>query len=138
MKFQLIGVNHKTAPVDVRERLAIPESKLADAMKRLVQHPGVDEGLILSTCNRVEILAQTKNGSGDLRAFLQSYFQVDPGKFEAHLYEYHEKDAILHLFRVACSLDSMVVGEPRFWVRLRKLTLPPVPWEQSTPNSICF
>ena len=113
MKFQLIGVNHKTAPLEVRERLAIPESKLADAMQRLVQHPGVDEGLILSTCNRVEILAQTKNGSGDLRTFLYNYFKVEPGKFEPHLYEYREKEAILHLFRVACSLDSMVVGEPQ-------------------------
>ena len=113
MKFQLIGVNHTTAPLEVRERLAIPESRLADAIQRLVQHPGVNEGLILSTCNRVEILAQTKNGSGDLRAFLHNYFKVEPGRFEPHLYEYQEKDAILHLFRVASSLDSMVVGEPQ-------------------------
>jgi glutamyl-tRNA reductase len=113
MKIQLIGVNHKTAPLDVRERLAIPESKLADAMQRLVQHPGVSEGMILSTCNRVEILAQTQNGSGDLHAFVHNYFKVEPGRFEPHLYEYHEKEAILHLFRVASSLDSMVVGEPQ-------------------------
>lgn len=113
MKLQLIGVNHKTAPVEVRERLAIPESRLAEAMKRLVQHPGVDEGMILSTCNRVEVLAQTKNGAGDLRAFLQDYFQIDPSQFEPHLYEYRETDAIRHLFRVASSLDSMVVGEPQ-------------------------
>jgi glutamyl-tRNA reductase len=113
MTLQLIGVNHKTAPLDVRERLAIPESKLADAMKRLVEHPGVSEGMILSTCNRVEILAQTQNGSGDLHAFVHNYFKVEPGKFEPHLYEYKEKDAVAHLFRVACSLDSMVVGEPQ-------------------------
>jgi glutamyl-tRNA reductase len=113
MNLHLIGVNHKTAPVEVRERLAIPESKLADAVKRLVQHPGVDEGLILCTCNRVEILAQTKNGSCDLHAFLQDYFQVESGTFEPHLYEYREKEAILHLFRVTSSLDSMVVGEPQ-------------------------
>jgi len=113
MNFHLLGINHKTAPVEVRERLAIPESKLADAMQRLVQHPGVDEGMILSTCNRVEVLVQTKNNSGDLRAFLQDYFHVEPRKFEPHLYEYREKEAILHLFRVASSLDSMVVGEPQ-------------------------
>lgn len=113
MKFQLIGVNHTTAPLEVRERLAIPESRLAEAMQRLVQHPGVNEGLILSTCNRVEILAQTKNGSGDLRDFLHNYFKVEPGRFEPHLYEYQEKEAILHLFRVASSLDSMVIGEPQ-------------------------
>jgi len=59
MNFQLIGVNHNSAPVEVRERLAIPESRLPDALKSFTQHPGVDEGLILSTCNRVELLAQT-------------------------------------------------------------------------------
>jgi glutamyl-tRNA reductase len=113
MNFHLLGINHKTAPVEVRERLAIPESKLAEAMQRLVKHPGVDEGMILSTCNRVEVLVQAKNNSGDLRTFLQDYFQVEPRKFEPHLYEYREKEAILHLFRVASSLDSMVVGEPQ-------------------------
>ncbi len=113
MKFQLIGVNHKTAPVEVRERLAIPDSRLPEALKRLAEHPGVDEGLILSTCNRVEVLAQTKNGVVDLRRFLRDYFQVNPAEYEAHLYEYHESDAVRHLFRVTASLDSMVVGEPQ-------------------------
>ena len=111
MNFQLIGVNHKTAPVEVRERLAIPESRLPEALKRFTQHPGVDEGLILSTCNRVELLAQTRNGSADLRAFLRDYFQLEPAELEPHLYEYREHDAIRHLFRVTSSLDSMVVGE---------------------------
>src|SRR5438876_10686899 len=114
MNFQLIGVNHNSAPIEVRERLAIPESRLPDAMKRLAEHPGVDEGLILSTCNRVEVLAQTKNGSVDLRGFLRDYFHLDPADFEAHLYEYRESDAVRHLFRVTSSLDSMVVGEPQF------------------------
>src|SRR5512143_1384751 len=113
MNLQLIGVNHKTAPVEVRERLAIPESRLAEAMKQLMQHPGVDEGMILCTCNRVEILAQTKNGSGDLHAFLQNYFHIEPNQFEPHLYEYREREAVQHIFRVTSSLDSMVVGEPQ-------------------------
>jgi glutamyl-tRNA reductase len=113
MNFQLIGVNHKTAPVEVRERLAIPESRMADALKRLVGHPGVDEGLILCTCNRVEVLAQTKNGSSDLRSFLQTYFEMKVPELAPHLYEYHERDAIRHVFRVTSSLDSMVVGEPQ-------------------------
>ena len=113
MKFQLIGVNHKTAPVEVRERLAIPDSRLPEALKRLAEHPGVHEGLILSTCNRVEVLTQTKNGVVDLRRFLRDYFQVNPAEYEAHLYEYHESDAVRHLFRVTASLDSMVVGEPQ-------------------------
>jgi glutamyl-tRNA reductase len=113
MTFQLIGVNHKTAPVEVRERLAIPDSRLPEALKRLAEHPAVDEGLILSTCNRVEVLAQTKNGSVDLRGFLRDYFHLDPADYEAHLYEYRESDAVRHLFRVTSSLDSMVVGEPQ-------------------------
>jgi len=113
MNFQLIGVNHKSAPVEVRERLAIPESRLPDAMHSLAKYPGVDEGLILCTCNRVELWAQTTNGSADLRGFLRDYFHFEPSELDAHLYEYHEQEAIRHLFRVAASLDSMVVGEPQ-------------------------
>ena len=114
MKFQLIGVNHKTAPVEVRERLAIPESRLPEACRKLVEHPGIEEGMILSTCNRVEVLCNTSNGvAADLRGFLQNYFKLDSAELEKHLYEYREQDVVRHLFRVAASLDSMVVGEPQ-------------------------
>jgi glutamyl-tRNA reductase len=113
MTFRLIGVNHKSAPVEVRERLAVSESRLPEAMKRLAEYPGVDEGLILSTCNRVELLARTTNGSVDLRGFLGNYFKLNPAELEPHLYEYREHEAIRHLFRVTASLDSMVVGEPQ-------------------------
>src|SRR4051812_7990622 len=113
MNFQLIGVNHNTAPVEVRERLAIPESRLAETLKTFCNHPGVDEGLILSTCNRVELLAQTKNGSADLRSFVHEHFHLQASELAPHLYEYRERDAIRHLFRVTSSLDSMVVGEPQ-------------------------
>jgi glutamyl-tRNA reductase len=71
----------------------------------------VDEGLIVSTCNRVELLARTRNGGADLRSFLGEYFHVDRSVIDPHLYEYLEKDAVRHLFRVTSSLDSMVVGE---------------------------
>jgi len=111
MTFQLIGVNHKTAPVEVRERLAIPESRLPEALRSFTQHPGVQEGLILSTCNRVELLARTQNGGADLRGFLGDFFRMDRSLMDPHLYEYCEKDAVRHLFRVTSSLDSMVVGE---------------------------
>ena len=113
MRYQLIGVNHNTAPVELRERLNIPGSSMGEALQRLLGHPGVDEGLILCTCNRVEILVQTKNGSSDLRSFLQAYFEMKVPELQPHLYEYHERDAIRHLFRVTSSLDSMVVGEPQ-------------------------
>jgi glutamyl-tRNA reductase len=113
MNFQLIGVNHKTAPVEVRERLAIPERRLPEALQKLVSIPGVSEGLILSTCNRVEILARSANGSSDLRQFLRQYFSLDTASYEPHLYEYRQAEAVRHVFRVASSLDSMVVGEPQ-------------------------
>jgi glutamyl-tRNA reductase len=70
MAFQLIGVNHKTAPVEMRERFVIPQSHLPNAVQRLVKHPGVGEGLILSTCNRMEMLVRTDNGDLDLRGFV--------------------------------------------------------------------
>jgi glutamyl-tRNA reductase len=112
MNLRLIGVNHNSAPVEVRERLAIPESRLAEAMQRLAQHPGVDEGLILCTCNRVELLARSRNGaSADLPRFLHEYFGLAPAVLEPYLYDYSEAEAIRHLFRVTSSLDSMVVGE---------------------------
>ncbi|HEX9117350.1 MAG TPA: glutamyl-tRNA reductase [Anaerolineae bacterium] len=113
MNFQLIGVNHKTAPVEVRERLALPESRLPEACRKMIEHPGIEEGMILSTCNRVELLAKTQNGSADLRGFIRNYFQVDPADFDQHFYEYRSNDAVRHVFRVTSSLDSMVVGEPQ-------------------------
>ncbi|MGC2322025.1 MAG: glutamyl-tRNA reductase, partial [Terriglobales bacterium] len=112
-RFLLIGVNHRTAPVEVRERLAIPESRLPEATKRLAGHPGIEEAMIVSTCNRVELVARATNGTADLRSFIREYFQVEPCTVEQHLYEYRASDAVRHLFRVAASLDSMVVGEPQ-------------------------
>jgi len=113
MTFLLIGVNHKSAPVEVRERLAIPESRLPEAMTQLARFPGVEEGLILCTCNRVEIITSVSDGNADLRGFLGGYFAMAAESLADHLYEYRENDAIRHIFRVAASLDSMIVGEPQ-------------------------
>ena len=113
MNFLLIGVNHKSAPVEVRERFAIPESRLPEATRSLAEFPGIDEAMILSTCNRVELVACSKNGSADLRGFFSKYFDVDASKCTDFLYEHRERDAVRHLFRVAASLDSMIVGEPQ-------------------------
>jgi glutamyl-tRNA reductase len=111
MRYQLIGVNHKSAPLDVRERLAIPDSRLPQACRELTTYPGIEEGMVISTCNRVELVTHTTNGSADLRGFLHGHFQLTPEDLDAHLYELREKDAVRHVFRVASSLDSMVVGE---------------------------
>ena len=120
MNFQLLGLNHRTAPVEVRERLAVAERQVPEALQQLMKIPGVSEGMILSTCNRVEILAQTANGSTNLRDFLKQYFSLDPASFEPHLYEYREADAVRHVFRVASSLDSMVVGEPQILGQIKE------------------
>ena len=113
MNLHLIGINHNSAPVEVRERLAIPEARLPEACQHLARHPGIQEGLIISTCNRVELLAATPEATADLRGFVRDYFHVNAAEFEPHLYEFRERAAIRHLFRVASSLDSMVVGEPQ-------------------------
>ncbi|MGA8430798.1 MAG: glutamyl-tRNA reductase [Candidatus Sulfotelmatobacter sp.] len=111
MRYQLIGVNHASAPLDVRERLAIAESRLPEACRQLAAHPGIEEGLILSTCNRVEMITHTINGSADLRGFVREHFHLSSGELDSHVYEFRDKDAVRHVFRVASSLDSMVVGE---------------------------
>ena len=112
----LLGINHNTAPIDVRERLAIPAGRLADATRTLLHQPGIREGLILSTCNRVELLTlqdASPEGAPDLPRFLHEYFSLAPATLQPHFYEFREREAIRHLFRVASSLDSMVVGEPQ-------------------------
>src|SRR5690242_10489640 len=112
MNFHVIGVNHNSAPLEVRERLAVPEGRLPDAIRSLVQQPGVDEGMVLSTCNRVEVLTSTKQAA-DLRGFLGNYFGLDAAALNGHIYEFQQREAVRHVFRVASSLDSMVVGEPQ-------------------------
>ena len=113
MHYQLIGVNHNSAPVGLREKLAIPQFCLTEALQELMRHRGIVGGLILSTCNRVEVMAETTDETSDLRAFLRDYLGTAPAEVEPHLYEYRQREAIHHLFRVTASLDSMVVGEPQ-------------------------
>lgn len=122
----LLGINHNTAPLDIRERLAIPSGRLADATRTLAHQPGVREALILSTCNRVELLTTQDSlptqssaepdaiggqPTPDLLRFLHEYFSVPAATIRPHLYEFREREAVRHLFRVASSLDSLVVGE---------------------------
>jgi glutamyl-tRNA reductase len=113
MKYCLIGINHNSAPVEVRERLAIPDSRLPDAMRRLTDRPDVEEGIIFSTCNRVEVFTRSVDIVPDLREFIHDYFGLDSSSIDQHLYEHQDANAIRHLFRVASSLDSMIVGEPQ-------------------------
>ncbi len=122
MKFAITGLNHKTAPVEVRERLNFDQNALGPALAELKRLPGVQEGMVLSTCNRVEVSMWLEEAA-DARAlgeqFLSSSRAV-PREFVApYLYCYEEAEAIRHLFRVAASLDSMVVGEPQILGQLK-------------------
>jgi glutamyl-tRNA reductase len=113
MTLALIGVNHKTAPIEVREKIAISREELAEVTRALAALPGVSECMIVSTCNRVEMLAAVESPTVDLAGFLQRQFGLDGAALKDHLYEHHDQQAVRHLFRVASSLDSMVVGEPQ-------------------------
>jgi glutamyl-tRNA reductase len=113
MNIVLLGLNHKTAPIELRERLAIGPLQLEDATRSLMQAPGILEGMILSTCNRVELLTSQEPNAPDLLEFVGSYFDIEPKVLTPHMYEYRQENAVRHLFRVACSLDSMVIGEPQ-------------------------
>jgi glutamyl-tRNA reductase len=113
----LVGLNHHTAPVEVRERVAFDRSFLGESLKRLRSLPSINEGVILSTCNRVEVVAAAvdeKTALQEITAFLGAQGSVaNTGGLESHLYTHLRDKAVHHLFRVAASLDSMVVGEPQ-------------------------
>jgi glutamyl-tRNA reductase len=113
MTLTLIGVNHKTAPIALRERVAISRDELAEATRALAATPGVVECMIVSTCNRVEMLAILEGPEVQVAGFLSNYFGIEASILGPHLYEYRDKEAVGHLFRMAASLDSMVVGEPQ-------------------------
>ena len=124
MSIILVGVNHKTAPVEIRERLAFSDEACAEGLRRLVDGEVVREGLIVSTCNRVEILSATtaeqmETSAGRLAQFLDAAGQLPAGFLNKHLYSHTNEEAIRHLFRVASSLDSMVVGEPQILGQVR-------------------
>ena len=122
MKLLVTGVSHKTAPVEVRECLAFREEALPAALADLKRREGVAEALILSTCNRVEVTVTTED-SADPRAIVDSFLAdhkaVSPHTIGPHLYRLEGRDAIHHLFRVAASLDSMVVGEAQILGQLK-------------------
>jgi glutamyl-tRNA reductase len=125
MSIVLVGINHKSAPVEVRERLSFTEEACAIGLRSLVDGTVVREGLIVSTCNRVEVLAETASERLSdtlerLNQFLSRADSLPRSFFETHLYQHTDDKAIRHLFRVASSLDSMVVGEPQVLGQVRR------------------
>ena len=123
MHIVVVGLSHKTAPVEIREKLAIPESRLGEALARLCSYSGVKEGMLLSTCNRVEVYAVVEDlepGYSRIQEFLaDAHLSLSSEQLTPHLYWQTGDRAILHLFRVASSLDSMVVGESQILGQLK-------------------
>jgi glutamyl-tRNA reductase len=122
MKLYITGLNHRTAPISVREQLAFKEDELAQVLDSLRRQPGIHEGMILSTCNRVEV-AVAADDAGDVQRCLETFFsttrKLDSEWLRQYLYIFEGKDAVRHLFRVAASLDSMVLGEPQILGQLK-------------------
>jgi glutamyl-tRNA reductase len=116
LEIVLIGINHKTAPVEIRECIAFSADESKSALHALLRNPSVKEALLFSTCNRVEVLLVTDNVSGAItatKAFISEFNKIPLAQFENALYVHEGAEAVRHVFRVASSLDSMVVGEPQ-------------------------
>lgn len=122
MQIMMVGLNYRTAPVEVRERFSFAEQDLPVALRDLVGASFVKEGMIVNTCNRTEIYTITDHphGCGSfIRGFLEKWFDVSRAEFNAHLYTKQEQVAIEHLFRVTCGLDSMILGETQILGQVR-------------------
>lgn len=115
MPIVLLGLNHRSAPLDVREKLTFPSATLGEALGRLRNLGSLHEGLILSTCNRTELLGRTGDDGGEgaevMKAFLAQERGFPAEELDRYCYRMSDRDAIHHLFRVTASLDSMVLGE---------------------------
>jgi glutamyl-tRNA reductase len=120
----IIGMSHRSAPIEVRESVAFENSYLQGALSRLRECPSIQEGVIVSTCNRVEVVTAASNGqsaSEEIREFLvERKSQKSREGLDDHVYCYRDAEAVRHLFRVAASLDSMVVGEPQILGQLKE------------------
>ncbi len=122
MDIIVIGLNHKTAPIEVREKIAFDGPKLEEALKLLKTSDAIKEGIILSTCNRVEIYAGVNDpdsGFESIKSFLADFHKVPRDLLEKSLYYHKGPEGIRHIYRVGSSLDSMVVGEPQILGQLK-------------------
>jgi glutamyl-tRNA reductase len=123
MHLIVVGLSHKTAPVEIREKLAVPDSRLGEALSRLCSYPSVKEGILLSTCNRVEVYSvvdDVEDGYERVQEFLaDTHLALSSDQLTPHLYWHSGDRAIAHLFRVAASLDSMIIGESQILGQLK-------------------
>ena len=126
MSLVVIGINHRTAPVDIREKVVFAGDELPEALRELVRVPGVQESIIVSTCNRTELYCATNTSSPEaatqqLMQWLEHWHDLATHNLDLHqsLYRLHGSQAIEHLFAVACGLDSLVLGEPQILGQLK-------------------
>ena len=119
----VVGLNHKIAPVEIREKIAFQENILKKALNKLNSYNSIDECIILSTCNRVEIYAVTCKKEdivkNDILNFIAEFHNINIKDFLDYLYFYFNRDAVRHIFRVGASLDSMILGEPQILGQLK-------------------
>ena len=121
MALTLVGLNHRTAPVEVRERLSVPESRVDQAVRALRHLDGVEGAAFLSTCNRAEAIvsSRTEDVIEHVVNWLAQQAGVERASLEKHLYVLRYADVVKHMFRVASGLDSMIVGEPQIGGQVR-------------------
>ena len=114
MTLLALGLNHQSAPIALREQIALAPERTADALRELRAEPGVREAAVISTCNRTELYCRVATGAESAPSvWLHRHFQLAPGRLEGFLYQHEGEAAVRHLFRVATGLDSMVLGEPQ-------------------------
>lgn len=123
MSLVVVGLNHRTVPVELLERMTVPAAELAKALAALTSREHLAEVVLLSTCNRTEVYARTTMfhpGIDDMRHFLAEQADLDPDDVADLLYTYHDDAAVAHLFAVASGLDSMIVGESEILGQVRE------------------
>lgn len=122
MNIAVVGLSHKTAPVEVREKLSIPTPQTGEAIAQLTSYPHIDEVSILSTCNRLEIhivTPETEQGIREVTQFLSEYGKVPMAELRKHLFVLLHQDAVMHLLRVSAGLDSLVLGEGQILAQVK-------------------
>ncbi|MDB9375281.1 glutamyl-tRNA reductase [Nodularia sphaerocarpa] len=122
MNIAVVGLSHKTAPVEIREKLSIPETQTESAIAHLSSYPHIDEVAILSTCNRLEIYivtSETEQGIREVTQFLSEHSKLPVQSLRQHLFMLLHDDAVMHVMRVAAGLDSLVLGEGQILAQVK-------------------
>ncbi|NCJ06494.1 glutamyl-tRNA reductase [Synechococcales cyanobacterium C] len=123
MNIVVVGLSHKTAPVEIREQLSVPDDAKEKALNQLRSYPHIEEAAVLSTCNRLEVYIvtpETESGIRELTQFLCDWSHLSPGELRPHLFILLHQDAVMHLMRVSAGLDSLVLGEGQILAQVKE------------------